>query len=282
MTVAISGSSGLIGSALRRSLERDGHVVRRLARGSVDRAMLADVDAVVNLAGEPIDQRWTGNAQRKIRESRVRGTATLAHAIAGLSHKPPVLLSGSAIGIYGNRGDDLLDEQSSYGDDFLARVCVEWEQATSAAEAAGVRVVHLRTGIVLAREGGALKKLLLPFRFGVGGKLASGRQWMSWIALADIVSALRMLLVNSSVSGPVNLASPNPVRNSEMTTALSNELHRPAAFPVPRFAMKLVFGEMADVAALASQRAIPSRLLAAGFEFRYPTIEQALAAMLGS
>lgn len=294
-TVAISGSSGLIGSALASALSADGHVVKHLvrrdargeneiswnpSRGEIDASRLNGVDAVVNLAGAKLDQRWTDDVKREIRDSRVKGTELLSRTIASLSSKPRVMVSGSAIGIYGDRGDELLDESSSPGDDFLATVCREWEAATKDAEDAGVRVVHSRTGIVLAKDGGALPRMAMPFKFGVGGKLGSGQQWMSWIALQDMVSALRFALTTESMHGPMNVAAPNPVRNEQMTQALSHELHRPALFTVPRVALKVVLGEMADEAVLASQRVMPMALQSAGFTFALPTLEQALASIL--
>lgn len=295
MTIAITGSSGLIGSALAESLVADGHAVRAIVRrppraaseiawnperGEIDRAALEGLDAVVNLAGEPLDQRWTDDAKRRIRESRVRGTSLLANAIAALARPPAVLLSGSAIGIYGDRGDETLDERSTLGSDFLATVCREWEEATRPAEDAGVRVAHLRTGIVLAKKGGALARMLTPFRFGVGGRLGSGMQWMSWIALADAIGALRFLLDQAAVRGAVNLVAPNPSRNAELTEAIGHELHRPSLFPVPKAALRLLLGEMADGAVLASQRVLPLALQRAGYAFRLPTLEQALASIL--
>jgi uncharacterized protein (TIGR01777 family) len=295
MTIAISGSSGLIGSALVRALSADGHVLKHLVRraargddeiawnpmrGEIDAPRLNGVDAVINLAGEPLDQRWSDDVKQRIRDSRVQGTTLLSRAIASLSSRPRVMVSGSAIGIYGNRGDELLDESSTVGDDFLAIVCKEWEAATKVAEDAGVRVVHSRTGIVLAKEGGALSRMLTPFKFGVGGRLGSGAQWMSWIALADVVGAIRFALTSESMRGPMNLVAPNPVRNEEMTAALSRELHRPAFLPVPRFALKLILGEMADDAVLASQRVAPAALQSAAYTFALPTLEQALASIL--
>lgn len=297
LTVAISGSSGLIGSALASALRAGGHTVRPLvrraargddeipfdpARGEIDRARLATVDAVVNLAGEPLDQRWSDDVKRAIRESRVTTTALLARSLAELAPRPLAFLSGSAIGIYGDRGDEILDESSGTGSDFLAAVCRDWESATAPAADAGIRTVHLRTGIVLSRSGGALARLLTPFRLGVGGKLGSGRQWMSWIALRDVVGAVQALLANDDVRGPVNLVAPNPVRNEELTRALAHEIHRPSAFPVPRFAMRLLLGEMADTAVLASQRVVPRRLMESRYAFALPTIEQALASILSS
>lgn len=295
MTIAISGSSGLIGSALVHALSADGHVIKHLVRrpvrdetevswdpqrGEIDARRLTGVDAVINLAGEKLDQRWTDDAKQRIRDSRVKGTALIAHTIAGLTPRPRVFLSGSAIGIYGDRGDEVLDETSSLSDDFLASVCKEWEAATRPAEDAGIRVVRSRTGIVLAKEGGALSRLVVPFRFGVGGRLGSGEQWMSWIALVDVVGAIRHALAQESMRGAMNLVAPNPVRNEEMTRALSHELHRPALLPVPRVALKLLLGEMADAAVLASQRVEARSLRAAHYAFVLPTLAQALAAIL--
>jgi uncharacterized protein (TIGR01777 family) len=277
--IAIAGSHGLIGSALLRVLEADGHVVTRLARHEQNPEVLRGVDAVINLAGAKIDQRWTPSAKAEIRSSRVETTSRLAKMIAALPDGPRVFLSGSAIGIYGSRGDQLLDETSTLGDDFLASICKEWEAAASPASAAGVRVVNLRTGIVLSKNGGALARMLTPFRFGVGGKLGSGKQWMSWIALADIVAAISFLL-SADVRGPVNLVAPSPATNEQLTHALSNELHRPSMFSVPKFALKIAFGQMGEEAVLASQRVLPRRLTEAGFQFRFPTIEQALASAL--
>lgn len=260
-----------------------GDVVRRLRRGTAAAADLEGADAVVNLAGENIAQRWTPAARRRIRDSRVSTTEAVAQGIVSAARPPRVLLSGSAIGIYGaHRGDEILDESSTLGDDFLASVCTVWEAATRPAADAGVRVVHLRTGIVLARDGGALPKMLLPFRLGVGGRLGDGRQWMSWISLDDHVRAMLFLLDANTASGPVNLTAPAPVRNSEFAKALGRVLHRPAAIPVPKFAMKLALGEMAEDTALASQRVTPRRLGELGYEFRHPELERALRSVLMS
>jgi uncharacterized protein (TIGR01777 family) len=294
-TVAISGSSGLIGSALRKRLAERGYEIKRMVRrrsassrdeiawspedNEMDATQLEGVDAIVNLAGESLAQRWTERVKHRLWESRIRSTELLARSIATLTVKPAALLSGSAIGIYGDRGDEQLDEASLPGDGFLAELCCDWEAAAAPVERSGVRVVNLRTGIVLSRAGGALAQMLTPFRFGVGGKLGSGKQWMSWISLADVVSALEFLM-GADISGPVNLVAPNPVTNEQFTRALANELHRPSLFTVPRFAMKLAFGEMADEAALASQRVAPRQLLESRFTFAHPTVEQALASVL--
>jgi uncharacterized protein (TIGR01777 family) len=290
-TVAITGSTGLIGSAAVRVFEQRGmrvlHVVRRPVRrddeiswnpsaGSIEASKLEGVDAVINLAGANIAQRWTDDAKREIRDSRVNGTTTLCRALAALSKKPRVLLSGSAIGIYGAQRSDAVDESSSLGDDFLAAVARDWEAATEPASAAGVRVVHLRTGIVLSRNGGMLERLLLPFKLGVGGKLGGGDQWLSWIALPDYVEALSFLFDADTIAGPVNMVAPNPATNAEFTHALGRVLRRPTVFTVPRAAMSLVFGEMADDTIFADQRVRPRRLLEAGFAFALPTLEAAL------
>jgi hypothetical protein len=238
------------------------------------------VDAVIHLAGESLVQRWTDDARRRIRESRVKGTALIAGAFAGLSSPPRVMLSGSAIGIYGNRGDEVLDEDSRVGDDFLSSVCVEWERAAAPAIAAGVRVVELRTGLVLGKNGGMLSKLLLPFKLGVGGRVGSGRQWMSCIALDDYIEMAMFCLATDAISGPVNFVGPEPVTNAEFTRTLASVLHRPALFPVPAAALKLAMGEMAEDTLLASQRVLPKRALAAGFKFQFPTLDAALRSAL--
>ena len=291
LTIAITGSTGLIGSAAVRVFEQRGmrvlHIVRRPARddteiawnpsaGSIEAAKLDGIDAVINLAGAQIAQRWTDDAKRAIRESRINGTTALCKALAGLPNKPKVLLSGSAIGIYGAHRDDPVDESSALGGDFLATVAREWEEAAAPASAAGIRVVLLRTGIVLSSRGGMLAKLLLPFRLGIGGKLGSGQQWLSWIALSDYVEALSLLLNGEGIAGPVNLVAPNPVTNAEFTHALGRVLRRPTAFAVPKLAMSLAYGEMADDTIFASQRVRPRRLLEAGFAFALPTLEGAL------
>jgi uncharacterized protein (TIGR01777 family) len=289
--VAVTGATGLIGSALVEQLRASGARVRRLVRpggGGADdvewdpmRGVLAPnaldgVDAVVHLAGEPIAQRWSADKKRSIRETRVRGTELLARTIADMSGGPRVLLSGSAVGYYGDRGDELLDEQSAAGTDFLARVAREWEQATASASDAGVRVVHVRTGVVLSPKGGALAKLLLPFRMGVGGPIGNGHQWMSWISLHDQLRAMEHALASSDMAGPVNFVAPNPVTNAEFASTLGLVLTRPALVPVPSVAVELLYGEMARATILAGQRVLPKALAASGFEFAHPTLEQAL------
>jgi uncharacterized protein (TIGR01777 family) len=295
-TVLISGASGFIGSHLARSLAADGHRVVPLSRsaksgavawdaeaGTLDEAALARAqpDVVVNLAGEPIAQRWTPKRSLRIYESRVNGTTALVAALTKLATRPTVLVNGSAIGYYGaHRGDELLDESSSAGTDFLAETTRDWERATAPAADAGIRVALSRTGLVIGAGGGLLDQLLMPFRLGVGGRVGSGQQWMSWIAMDDMVRALRFLIDTPSLSGPVNMVAPNPVRNAEFTRALADALHRPAVLPVPRSVLELVFGTMADNTILASQRVAPRHLAGAGFEFRHPQIGDALRAAL--
>jgi uncharacterized protein len=290
--IAVTGASGLIGHALVARLRLEGRRVRRLVRtpdpkspddvawdpmrGTLDPRQLEGAEAVIHLAGEPIAQRWTGARREAIRESRVRGTELLARAIAALDRKPEVLLSGSAVGYYGDRGDDAVDEESAPGTDFLAGVAREWETATDAAKAAGVRVVLLRTGIVLSAHGGALERLLPPFRLGVGGPIGTGRQWMSWIALEDHVRAMEHALATVGLHGPVNLVAPNPVMNAEFASTLGRVLDRPAIVPVPAFALELLYGEMARSTILAGQRVLPRKLLRSGFHFAHPTLEEAL------
>jgi uncharacterized protein len=295
--VAVTGSHGLIGSALTRHLAGGGHDVVRLVRsapapgdiewdprtGRLDPAELAGVDVVVNLAGAGIgDHRWTDDYKREIRESRTRGTALLAEAIAAVAGagRPPVLLSASAIDFYGDRGDEPVDESSPPGSTFLADVCRDWEAATAAAESAGARVVHFRTGIVLTGTGGALRKLLPLFKLGVGGRFGSGRQWMSWISLADELGAIEHLMT-SDVSGPVNLTAPGPVTNAEFVKTLGRVLHRPAVIPVPRFGPSLIVGrEAAETLLYTGQRVLPEVLQSDRYEFAHPELEGALRSVL--
>jgi uncharacterized protein (TIGR01777 family) len=258
MDVLVSGSHGFIGSALLPRLRAEGHRVLRLVRGApegaddvrwdpdsdtIDATALEGVDAVVHLAGAGIgDKKWTPARKQLVLESRTRGTGLLARTLAGLAKPPRVLLSGSAVGYYGGRGSEELTEESGPGDDFLARVCQAWEGATAPAAEAGIRVVHLRTGVVLARRGGALQRMLLPFKLGLGGRIASGEQYFSWIALDDHVGAMLHLLGAEFVSGPVNLTAPRPVTNSEFTKALGAAVHRPTVLPTPLFPLKAVYG----------------------------------------
>jgi uncharacterized protein (TIGR01777 family) len=295
--VVIAGASGFLGSALSAQLIREGIEVIRLKRssrasapdvawnpstGDLPARSLEGVDAIINLAGEPIAQRWTATRKRAILASRVESTSVLARTAALLHEPPRVFLSGSAIGIYGDRGDDELDEQSETGEDFLAEVATAWEAAAEPARAAAIRVVTLRTGIVLGVGGGALAKLLMPFRLGLGGPIGSGSQWMSWIGLADWVRAARFLLTAEEVSGPVNLVSPNPVPNVVFARTLGRVLGRPAVARVPAWAVNLGFGEMGRATLLASQRVHPRRLTTTGFEFQCPTLEQCLRAELAA
>jgi hypothetical protein len=298
LDVAISGASGFIGTALSASLRADGHRVLRLVRGGVtggdeigwdpdagriDAPALEGVDAVVHLAGEGIgEQRWTDEQKRRIRDSRVRGTAVLAGAIASRERKPRVFVSGSAVGYYGDRGDEILTEESAPGDDFLAEVCVAWEAEAQTAADAGVRTVLARTGIVLDGHDGALAKMLLPFKLGVGGRQGSGRQWMSWIALADEVGAIRHAIEQDSLAGPVNLVAPNPATNAEFAKTLGHVLHRPTLLPTPMLPLKLRFGaELVEALLLGGQRAEPARLVATGYEFTCSSLDAALHAILG-
>jgi uncharacterized protein (TIGR01777 family) len=248
--------------------------------GAIEQEKLEGVQAVVHLAGEPIAQRWTDAAKRAIRESRVRGTELLARALTHLATKPTVLVSTSAVGIYGDRGDEVLDEGSAPGHGFLVDVARAWEHAAKPARDAGIRVVHPRLGIVLSPTGGALAKLLPVFRLGAGGRIADGRQFMSWIALEDTVRAILHLMRDASLEGPVNLTAPSPVRNAEFTEILAHELHRPALAVVPAFAIRLLYGEMGEATVIGGQRVLPHRLQAAGFGFTYPTLPQALRAVL--
>lgn len=295
MRIAITGSSGLIGSALVRSLEADGHAAVRVVRsgggkntvrwdidrGEIDAAGLEALDGVVHLAGEGIaEKRWTDDQKRKILESRTKGTALLANTVAALNDKPPVLVSGSAIGVYGNRGDEQLTEASAPGSGFLADVVVAWEAAAGLAEAAGIRVSKIRTGIVLDKDGGVLQRLVGLARFGLLGKLGSGQQWMSWISLADQVGAIRFLLEHD-VAGPVNLTSPAPVTNAVFTKALGRVLKRPTFLPVPSFGPKILVGsELAQALLLDGQRVLPEVLLDAGYEFRHSDLETTLRHLL--
>jgi uncharacterized protein (TIGR01777 family) len=274
MNIAISGASGFIGRHLLKSLAQAGHSPHALTR----HAPPVESDVVIHLAGEPVAQRWTPAARQRILESRVAGTRNLVQALATLPRKPEALICASAIGYYGSRGDEILTESSAPGAGFLPEVCVAWEREAQAAGALGIRVVCVRTGVVLDAHGGALVRMLPPFRMGLGGRLGSGRQWMSWIHLEDLVG-LFQFAVESQVRGPLNAVAPNPVTNSDFTRELAHALRRPALFPVPEFALKLLFGEMATVL-LASQRIAPRAAEAAGFRFRFPHLPPALADLL--
>ncbi|MBW3668507.1 MAG: TIGR01777 family oxidoreductase [Actinobacteria bacterium] len=295
MNVLVSGSHGLIGSALVLALQLGGHNVRRLARGTagngdvsydvavgrIDTAAMTGVDAVVHLAGEGIgERRWSAAQKARIRDSRIVGTTLLAEAAVGMAKPPKVFVSGSAIGIYGDRGDEVLTEDSTLGDDFLALMCRDWEAATAPAKAAGIRVVHLRSGIVLSGRGGAIKKQLPLFRLGLGGRLASGKQWTSWVSLHDEVGAILHVLRSDDVSGPINVTAPNPVTNAELTSAFGRAVRRPARLPVPKIALDVVLSPGLASAITSSQRALPARLEAHGYHFKHPEVTSALDAAL--
>jgi uncharacterized protein len=297
MKVAITGSTGLIGTALRSRLESAGHdvaaVVRRPvadgehaiawdpAAGTIDAAGFEGLDGVVHLAGAGIgDKRWTDDRKRVLVESRTRSTELLASTLAGLDAPPGVLVSGSAIGYYGDRGDEELTETSGPGDDFLSQLCVDWEAAATPVSDAGIRLATIRTGVVLARDGGALPKLLPLFKLGVGGRFGSGRQWWSWITIEDQIEAIIWLLTRP-VWGPVNLTSPEPATNAELTRALGRVLHRPAVLPVPHFGPGLLVGpELAEALLFTSARVHPDALLASGYRFQHPDLPDALRSVL--
>lgn len=290
--IAIAGASGFVGSALAKHLEGMGHAVIRIGRrederhgnirwdpdaGKLDVSKLAGVRIVINLVGANIGQRWTPEWRKRIIDSRVRSTDLLARACAQLDPHPRVLVNQSAIGYYGDRGDEELDEDSSAGTGFLAEVVRAWEGAADPAREAGVRVVHPRVGLVLHPSGGLLKELLPIFRLGAGGRIGGGQQWLSWISRTDAIRALSWAALHESLGGPLVVTSPGPVRNAEFTRALAKAVHRPALAVVPAFAVKLLFGEMGEETILAGQRGIPRQLLDSGFEFEHPTIDAALA-----
>jgi uncharacterized protein (TIGR01777 family) len=292
MRVAITGSTGLVGTALVEALKANGHTVSRIMRDQhkvgaddvfwnpdtayVDTPKLDGTDAIVHLAGEPISRSWSPEQKKIIHFSRLRGTQLIAEAARAMYRPPQVLISGSAIGWYGDRGDEVLREDSKPGTGFLSDVCRDWEGATEVASRAGIRVVHLRTGIVLSSKGGALAKMLPPFRMGVGGKVGSGRQYMSWVALDDVASAIIYAINTPSLQGPMNVVAPNPATNLQFTKALGKVLNRPTIAPLPALVVKLLFGEMGETLLLASQRVEPARLLSAGYQFQYPQLEAAL------
>jgi uncharacterized protein len=296
--ITVTGGTGFIGRRLVKRLLAGGHSVHLLIRHgrtgiepSLDYSLwdavgsgppaesLADADAIIHLAGEPAAQRWTPAARQRIRESRVSGTSLIVQALAALPRKPSVMVSASAIGYYGSRGDEILTEASPPGAGFLSEVCVEWEKMAGSAEALGVRVVNLRTGVALGAEGGMLARVLPIFRTGAGGRLGSGSQWMSWIHADDLTNLITFALDHTQLRGPVNATSPNPLSNAEFTETLASVLRRPAILPVPAAALRLLFGEMADVL-LASQRVLPRAVDAAGFRFEYPELRQALEQLL--
>ena len=295
MKLLITGSSGLIGSALMSFMITAGHDVRRLVRcsptdrdlcwspeeGSIDLNRLGEIDAVVHLAGENIASgRWTAAKKARIADSRTKGTSLLAKALAELDHKPKVLVSASGVGFYGNRGNQVVDETSEAGEGFFAQLAAQWEQAACPAAEAGIRMVNIRTGMVLSAAGGALKKMLLPFKMGLGGVIGSGNQYISWVAIDDVVKMIHHVIITESISGPVNLVTPNPATNYQFTKTFGRVLHRPTIVPMPAFAVRLLFGEMANELLLASIRVEPKVLTASGYGFEYPRLETALRHML--
>jgi hypothetical protein len=292
--VLVSGSSGLIGAALVKELQTNGYQVMHLVRRSsaapnqivwdptkpLAPGAVSGFNAVIHLAGESIVGRWTETKKRNIRESRVLGTRHLAEALAQTAVPPQVFICASAIGYYGDRGEEILREESPPGRGFLAEVCAEWEAASPAAVRAGIRTAHIRTSVVLSTSGGALAKMLTPFRLGLGGKIGNGRQWFSWIALRDEIGIIMHVLNSNSLRGPVNTVAPNPVTNAEFTRTLGSVLSRPTIFPMPAFAARLAFGQMADELLLVSQRVEPAKALASGYVFRQPDLRQALESIL--
>jgi hypothetical protein len=297
VNITISGASGLVGRRLLKVLAKDGHSLTALSRhagtnlppgvrlavwdaakGEPPADGLRDADAVIHLAGAPVAQRWSAQAKQAIRESRVEGTRHLVEALAKLERRPETLVCASAIGYYGSRGDEVLAESAAPGNDYLAEVCVAWEKEAQAAEALGMRVVRVRIGVVLDARGGALQRMLPPFRMGAGGKLGSGKHWMSWIHLDDLAGLFQFALAKP-LSGAFNGVAPNPVTNADFTRALAAAVHRPAILPMPAFALRLLFGEMSEIL-LASQRVAPKAAESAGFRFRFPELAGALADVL--
>jgi uncharacterized protein (TIGR01777 family) len=296
MIIAVTGSTGLIGSALVSALEAEGHQVRPMVRREVrdrereirwspasraiEASKLGSVDAVVHLAGKNVACRWNDAVKRDIRESRIKSTQLLAETLSGLPNKPRVLVSASAIGLYGDRNGEVLTEESPPGDGFLSEVCRDWEAATRAAWEAGIRVVQLRIGLVLSSRGGALAKMLPAFKMGGGGIVGTGKQYVSWIVLDDVVRMIQFVLEGDHVHGAINCVAPEPVTNLEFTRTLGRVLHRPTLVPMPAFALRMAFGEMADELLLSSTRVSPERIQECGFEFAYPELESALRHLL--
>jgi uncharacterized protein (TIGR01777 family) len=296
--ILVSGVSGPIGAALLPSLKARGYEVTRMVRGAVAGAIsgedqiawdpakpiasekVSGFDAVIHLAGESIVGRWTNDKKKKICDSRVAGTTVLAEALAHAKDKPQVFVCSSAIGYYGDRGNEVLNEESAPGEGFLPDVCREWEAATKAAADAGIRTVQIRTGVVLSPSGGALGKMLTPFKMGVGGRIGNGRQWMSWIDVQDMVGAIHHIVKSDLLQGPVNMVAPKPVTNAEFTKTLASVLSRPAIFPVPAFVVKLAFGEMGETVLLGSQRVEPAQLVASGYPFRFSDLRSSLENLL--
>lgn len=296
MRILICGASGLIGKALTKTLEAKGCELLLAGRkepqderqtkwtiedGFAEPERLEGLDAVIHLAGESVSAlRWTDEKKASIRSSRVDGTRSVVDALAKLKSRPKVLISGSAVGFYGDRDDEILSESSTAGDNFLAQTCREWEAESRRAEDAGIRTVLLRTGIVLSKDGGALATMLLPFKMGVGGVIGDGKQWMSWISLDDEIRAIEFVLEHEEVRGAVNLVSPNPVTNQEFTAALGEVLYRPTFIPLPEFAVSMLLGEMGDELLLSSTRVVPARLEQLGFEWQFPDLKPALEHVL--
>ena len=300
MRVLVSGSTGFLGTAVIEALENEGHTISRLVRpetgrskassaqgqsvrwdpvaGEFDAAAAEGADVLVHLAGASIaNGRWNGSRKKLLRTSRIDATRHLMGALSKLQRPPRVIVASSAIGYYGDRGDETLTETSAPGSDFLASLCREWEAETARGAEFGARVVSLRFGIILAAHGGALPQMALPFKFGAGGRIGSGRQWMSWITLAEVVAMIQFAIANSQLFGPANAVAPNPVQNSEFTRVLAKTLHRPALFPAPAFALRIALGEMADALLLSSQRVMPSKLEQSGYKFAQPELSNALA-----
>jgi uncharacterized protein (TIGR01777 family) len=294
MRILVSGASGPIGAALLRSLKAQGSAVTRWVRNSAtgndqivwdpSRPLSPDsvsgFDAVIHLAGESIVGRWTDAKKRRILDSRSQGTGHLAEAVAKASQPPRVFISASAVGFYGNRGDEILSEDSASGEGFAAEICRQWEAATQPAAKAGIRTAQMRIGVVMSADGGALPKMLTPFRLGLGGRLGNGRQWWTWVSVRDVVGAIQHVLNHNSLSGPVNAVAPNPVTNAEFTRILASVLNRPAIFPIPAFAVRMIFGEMGEELFLGSQRVEPTKLAASGYQFQHPDLKNALKEIL--
>ena len=298
MKILISGASGLVGTAAGDALRRDGHIVGQFVRpggtaragdvrwdpasGTADLAAMEGADAVICLSGASVGEgRWTAERKKVLRSSRVDLTRVLVDSLGRLKQKPRVFVAASAVGYYGNRGDEILTESSAGGNDFIAELARDWETESMRAEAAGIRTVILRFAVILSPKGGALARMVLPFKLGAGGRLGSGKQWMSWVALEDVVEIVRAAISDERMRGPVIVAAPGPVQNAEFTRVLAKVLRRPAIFPAPPFALRIALGEMADGLLLASQRVIPEKLRAAGYRFRYENLESALREILG-
>jgi uncharacterized protein (TIGR01777 family) len=297
MRILITGASGLVGTAATDGLRVEGHTVGHFVRpgraagagdvrwdpsaATMDLAAMEGADAILHLCGASIaDGRWTTERKRILRSSRLGPTRVLVDAMAKLERKPRVFLAASATGYYGNRGDEVLTEASANGSDFLSQLTRDWEAESTRAQSFGIRTVLLRFGVILSMRGGALPKMLTPFKFGLGGRLGSGRQWMSWVAMEDVVGAIGAAMADERFAGPVNVVAPNPVRNADFTRGLASAVRRPALFPAPAFMLRLALGEIADELLLISQRVVPEKLVAAGFKFRYADLESALRAIV--